>query len=313
MLEFLKVSKSYGKLKALDNISFELAKDNIAGLVGHNGAGKTTLFMIANGLLRPCSGDVIINNISLAANRKKIQTITALYTDKLQLYPTLTVKECLLYFLQVFGQGKKMYDELIELFKLSSFLNKKISELSTGMLKKAYLAVTLTNRPEILFLDEPFSGLDPEARNDLVQAIKEIKAQGKIQILISSHDLSELELVIDRLLVLQEGRLVANSTMNDLMTSYFGEKILIVDLHSNSKDEVDRLWLNLNNLNDAKLEQPKVLGKDLYRFKIKLEDYHFLTKALSEDIKVLSLSDYKPSLEDLYFKITKADVTSGVL
>lgn len=190
MVKFSNVTKKYSDIRALDDISFEINNnDKIIGIIGHNGAGKTTLFMIANGLAQPNSGDVIINNYSLSSERNKIQSITGLFTDKLHLYAILTVKECLMYFLQVHSQDKKSYNKYVDEFKLSSFENKRISELSTGMLKKVLLAISMVNNPQVLFLDEPFSGLDPEARLDFGQTIKDIKDKENVQVLISSHDL----------------------------------------------------------------------------------------------------------------------------
>ncbi len=305
MIKFLNVTKEYSDTRALDGISFEISNDKITGIIGHNGAGKTTLFMIANGLAKPSSGDVIINNYSLSRERKKIQSITGLFTDKLHLYGILTVKECLMYFLQIHGQDKKSYNKYVDEFKLSSFENKRISELSTGMLKKVLLAISMVNNPQVLFLDEPFSGLDPEARLDFGQIIKDIKDKKNVQVLISSHDLLELELIIDNLLILKKGKLLANSSLSDLMSLYFKEKKIIVEVFSLSENDIFNIWNKIKIKSGKDVDKPSSFAKNLYRFKLNMETYNLLNENLTAKEKVLSMYDYKPTLDDLYFKITK--------
>lgn len=307
MVKFLNVTKDYNGTRALDNISFEIDSDKITGVIGHNGAGKTTLFMIANGLVMPSSGNVIIDNYSLAKNRNRIQLITGLFTDKLHLYNLLTVKECLNYFLQLFGSSKcsHMYTRFVDEFRLSSFENKRISELSTGMLKKVQLVVSIVNKPKVLFLDEPFSGLDPEARLEFGQILRKIRTSEKIQIFISSHDLLELELVIDNLLILKNGKLIANSILSDLVSSYFKDKEIIVEILSPSENSIQKTYDALTEKYGQSIERPVYVAENLYRFTLSTEAYTVLINNLSERSQVISIYDNKPSLDDLYFKISK--------
>lgn len=210
-----------------------------------------------------------------------------------------------MYFLQVFLQDRKMYDNYIEQFKLSSFANKRISELSTGMLKRVLLTVSMINKPQVLFLDEPFSGLDPEARMDFGQIIKDIRINEKVQIVISSHDLLELELIIDNLLILKEGKLLANSTLTDLMSSYFTDKKVIVEVFGLSENDIQNCWNKIANTNKGNIDKPQALPNNLYRLKLNIADYDLLVNSLSNGSRVVSMYNYKPTLDDLYFKITK--------
>lgn len=305
MIQFLHIYKKYGLSSnfALEDITISIPNNNITGIIGHNGAGKTSLFMIANGLSKPSNGNVIIDNYSLSSNRRKIQSVTGLFTEKLHLYPLLTVRECLNYFLGVYRIPQSRYQYFVSTFKLKDFENKKISILSTGMLKKVLLAVSIINNPSVLFLDEPFSGLDPEARNDFVHLIKEIHVNNNIQLLISSHELLELEALIDQLVVLKNGKVIVDDSLGNLMSKYFAQRMLKIEIYTPDIKMMNQSIKEAFSLSTRKPPIIERLDKNVYRFNIVIEYSHLIFSNLPYGSRILSVVDFKPSLDDLYFKI----------
>lgn len=229
IIEINNLSKQYkknGKF-ALENINY--ASDDIQplGIVGSNGAGKSTLFLIANGLAKPTSGDIFLYGKSILKDHRLNRT-TGLFTDKLVLYPVLTVKDTICYFMGIYGIPKKEYDSRIQMFHIKEFEKCKIDELSTGMLKKVMLLISMLNNPKILFLDEPFSGLDFDSKNELSEAIMYLYQERKVKVIISSHDLFETQSIIQDVIFIEEGSIIESGKFDDLIQKYTKTKPLKV-------------------------------------------------------------------------------------
>lgn len=301
MIEFVEVTKRYKAVHALNNVCFQASEDDITGIIGHNGAGKTTLFMIANGLTMPSEGDVIIDGMSLSKDHKKFRSITAIFTDRMYLYPMLTVRECLSYFIGVYKAPKSKYEYLIESFQLKDHERKPFAALSTGLQKRLKLAISIVNDPKVLFLDEPFSGLDPEARYSLIQLIKDIKTRD-IQILISSHDLLELETLVNRIVVLRGGFVIADDYMDTLIKAYFPEIPLNVEIYSKDINTLTAYMASMEITLDKILRNPN----NVYILTISSGDYIRIESIELPGSKILSVTSSRPTLDDLYMKINRA-------
>ena len=221
IIEFSHLSKRYKKNGKFALYDVNYASDNInpLGIVGSNGAGKSTLFLIANGLARPTSGDVRLYDKSILKDNNLNQK-TGLFTDKLVLYQVLTVKETIHYFMGVYGIPKKQYESCIDMFRVKEFEKSRIEELSTGMLKKVMLLISMLNRPKILFLDEPFSGLDMDSKSELSDVINDLYQEYKVKTIISSHDLFETQSLIQDVLIIEEGKVIERGKFNDLINKY---------------------------------------------------------------------------------------------
>jgi ABC-type multidrug transport system, ATPase component len=229
MIELVQLTKRYDKNEklALDHIDYFTNQTCPLGIVGSNGAGKSTMFMLANGLARPTSGSVRLLGKDLAENKSIIKR-TGLFTDRLMLYPILTVKETICYFMGIYGISKKEYENRIKMFYIDEFENSKIDSLSTGMLKRVMLLISMLHMPDILFLDEPFSGLDMDAKNELSEAIQYLYREKNIKIVISSHDLFETQDLIEDVMILEAGRIIEAGKYDDLIRKYSKVKKLRV-------------------------------------------------------------------------------------
>jgi ABC-2 type transport system ATP-binding protein len=207
---------------AVNDVSLNIGKGEIFGLLGPNGAGKTTTISILCGLFPPTSGTVKINNFSILTETEKMKKIIGVVPQDIALYPTLTALENLFFFGTLYGiSGSKLksrIDECLELMELNEFRKKKVSDLSGGFKRRVNLVAGLLHEPEILFLDEPTSGIDVHSRKIIRDYIRELNKKGTT-IFYSSHHLEEAESLCSNLAILDRGRIIINGQLDDLLNS----------------------------------------------------------------------------------------------
>jgi ABC-2 type transport system ATP-binding protein len=208
------ISKKYGKQLALDNVSFEIPRGEIAGFIGPNGAGKSTTMKIITGYMPPTSGKVMINGLDIVEKSLEIKKITGYLPESNPLYVDMYVREYLSFIAGVYGLRKKaksLVADIIEQTGLQPESHKKIGSLSKGYRQRVGLAQALIHDPEILILDEPTSGLDP---NQIVEIRNLISELGKEKtVMLSTHIMQEVEAICDRVIIIDKGKIVADETM----------------------------------------------------------------------------------------------------
>lgn len=214
MIEFVEVTKSFGKITALSGVSFKMDKGVVA-IVGLNGAGKTTLIRLILGLLKPTSGRVSVNGLDPASERDRLVGKIAYVPEKTAIYEKMTAKEYLRFFVALRNINISV-SEILTDYGLEERSDDPISTLSKGMKRRLELARVLMGNPEILILDEPFSGIDPESR---IRIRETIRNSGSKLIVVSSHDLREVERVADSVVVMKNGRVVFHGDIEKLMAS----------------------------------------------------------------------------------------------
>jgi ABC-2 type transport system ATP-binding protein len=219
MIETKNLSKNYGSLSALADLSLEIKKGDIFGFVGPNGAGKTTTMRILATLLEPTSGQASIDGLDVRKQGHKVRRIIGYMPDFMGVYDDLKVFEYLEFFAAAFGieskKRKTIVEGVLELTDLQSKKADTVDSLSRGMQQRLGLARVLIHDPKVLILDEPASGLDPRARIEMRELLRELKRMGKT-IMISSHILSELEEICDQIGIIENGRLVFNGSMEEI-------------------------------------------------------------------------------------------------
>ena len=197
------ISKNYGAQKALDNISFSIKRGEIVGFLGPNGAGKSTLMKILTTYLKSDSGNAIVNDHDVVLNQKKVQKSVGYLPEHNQLYLDLYVREYLAFNADLYKVAKSRIDEVITLTGLTPECHKKIGELSKGYRQRVGLATALLHNPDVLILDEPTTGLDP---NQLVEIRELIKNIGKNKtVFLSTHIMQEVEAICDRVIIIDKG------------------------------------------------------------------------------------------------------------
>ena len=208
------ISKNYGAQKALDNVNFEIKKGEITGFLGPNGAGKSTLMKILTTLLKPTSGEASVIDFSTENAPRSVQQHVGYLAENNPLYPEMYVREYLKLMANLSKASAKRVDEVIEMTRLTPEVSKKIKQLSKGYKQRVGLAAALLHDPEVLILDEPTTGLDPNQLREIRQLIRSL---GKDKtVLLSTHIMQEVEAMCDRVIIINKGKIVADRRLKEL-------------------------------------------------------------------------------------------------
>ncbi|HRK48315.1 MAG TPA: ABC transporter ATP-binding protein, partial [Nocardioides sp.] len=210
MLRISRVTRQFGSVAALSDVSFDVAAGERVALLGHNGAGKSTLMKIVLGLIPATSGSVSV--AGHAPGSRAARDLTAYLPENVAFHPALTGREQLRFYLRMKGEPPKAAEGLLERVGLGHAIDRRIGTYSKGMRQRVGLAQALIGRPRLMILDEPTSGLDPVSRREFYAILDEL-AKGGAAILLSSHALTEVEARTDRIAILSRGILVANDTI----------------------------------------------------------------------------------------------------
>ncbi len=218
-LEVRNVTKRFGKLVAVDNVSFGVEKGRITGFIGPNGAGKTTTMRIAATLELPDEGDVLLDGVSVLDDPRAVRTKLGFMPDSYGAYPSTTLWEYLDFFARAYDLSgelrRRRVEEVLEFTSLGPLREKEMASLSKGLKQRLCLAKTLLHDPSVLILDEPAAGLDPRARVELRELVRALAGMGKA-ILVSSHILTELAEMCDGIAVIEAGQLKATGSVGDV-------------------------------------------------------------------------------------------------
>lgn len=228
--------KRYGDLTAVDGISFAIEKGEVFGLLGPNGAGKTTTVEIIEGLRKPDAGTVVVLGKDVTKHLPEIKERIGVQLQTSSLFESLTVWEIIDLF-GTFYRKRVPPDELITLLNLNEKRNTMAKYLSGGQQQRLSVALALVNDPEIVFLDEPTTGLDPQARRSLWDVIEQLKRRDRA-ILLTTHQMEEAERLCDRVAIIDRGRILALGKPRDLVKTYFDE--VAIELEADGQIEMER-------------------------------------------------------------------------
>ena len=221
------LSKNFSSFEAVKKISFSINESEIIGLLGPNGCGKTTTIGMMLGLLKPTSGEVIINGLNVEKNRINLLRKMNFISPYIELPKKLTVKENLMVYGKLYSVGsiKNRIDYLAETLRLSEFINKKTGELSSGQKNRVSLAKAVVNDPDILLLDEPTASLDPETGDFVRTFIEKISSEKKMSILLASHNMNEVKRLCKSILMMKDGEIIDRGTPTEMIIKH-GKKNL---------------------------------------------------------------------------------------
>lgn len=215
IIEVKNLKKKYDGLEAVKGISFEVHKGEIFGLLGPNGAGKTTTLEIMETLREKTSGEVFINGLSIDKDQNEIKRIIGVQLQAAGFYPNLYLYELIELFAGLYNVDADP-DEMLKLVDLREKKKSKFKELSGGQKQRFSICTTLINKPKIIFLDEPTTGLDPQARRNLWELIKEIRSKGTT-IMLTTHYMDEAEVLCDRVGIIDNGEIITIDTPDNLI------------------------------------------------------------------------------------------------
>lgn len=296
-LEVNNISKSYGAQKALDNISFSIKKGEIVGFLGPNGAGKSTLMKILTTYIASDEGSAAVNGFDVNSQAKAVQQSIGYLPEHNPLYLDLYVREYLAFNADVYKVAKSRIEELIQLTGLSTDSHKKIGELSKGYRQRVGLANALLHNPDVLILDEPTTGLDP---NQLTEIRNVIKNVGKDKtVFLSTHIMQEVEAICDRVIIINKGKIVVDKKLDNLISEN-KEQIIEVEFDYKIEEQVISRIENLTsykNTHDMTWELTFTTEKDM---RPKVFDF-----ATANGLKTLQLNQKNKNLEAVFREITK--------
>ena len=226
-IEVINLSKSYKSKKAVKNINFIINENEIVGLLGPNGCGKTTTIAMILGLLKPSSGQVLINGKDIEVHRISLLHKMNFISPYIELPKKLTVKQNLEVYARLYGV-KKIPDrisEMVEDLNIKDFLNKKTGELSSGQKNRVSLAKSLINKPKLLFLDEPTASLDPDVGDFVREYLEKYKKNNELTILLASHNMKEVERLCNSIVMMKQGQIVDKGTCAELIKKHGRESL----------------------------------------------------------------------------------------
>ena len=227
-LEVKNLVKKFNSTIAVNNISFEIKKNNTLGLLGPNGCGKTTSIGMMLGLITPTSGKIFIDGIKLnSENRIKLLSLINFASPYIELPKKLTVRQNLEVYARLYGVSNKVerIEELVEDLNLSKFLDKNTGELSSGQKNRVSLAKSLINKPKLLFLDEPTASLDPDVGDFVREYLEKYKNKNELTLLLASHNMKEVERLCSKIIMMKQGKIVDEGTCEELISKHGRENL----------------------------------------------------------------------------------------
>jgi ABC-2 type transport system ATP-binding protein len=306
MLSIKNLNKRYGKFQAVSDLNLEVPEGEIFGFVGPNGAGKTTTMKIICGLLRATTGEITLDGVDVIRNIKSIKEKIGYMPDFFGVYDDLKVSEYLEFYASIYNikgpEKKKITDDLLELVDLNHKREAYVDSLSRGMKQRLCLARSLVHNPRLLVLDEPASGMDPRARVEMKEILKNLKGMGKT-IIISSHILPELAELCTSIGIIDKGRIVISGSVEEIMQQVYSKKVIKLKV----RDKIEDAMMILK---EYPFIDKLVTGEDTIQagFEGGDEDMSRVLSALvTRGIPVVSFTQLDGNLEDVFMKVTKGD------
>lgn len=307
-IEINNLKKNYDNFWALKGIDLKISKNQLVSILGPNGAGKTTLLEIIEGFQEPTDGEIKILGYSLREKNKFAHKI-GICLQETRFFDKLTVYETLSLFANLYSVKKDRIEEVLELLELTSKKNTFTQNLSGGQRQRLALGIALLHKPEIIFLDEPTTGLDPEIRMHIWKILKDLK-NTNTTIILTTHYMEEAEFLSDYIYLMNQGIIVAKGTLKDLFKQF--QKNYFVEFTILKKNNIYKIQKILKD------QEIKILSSDRIQIKIPIESkknfisaiQKFLTLFEKNNILIKEIDIHKPNLNDLFLNLTGNELNS---
>lgn len=303
MINIEQVSKRYDDQLAVDCLSLKIIKGEIFGLLGPNGAGKSTLVNMMCGILKSDQGDITLGDYHIEKEPLKAKKLLGMVPQDLALFDNMTVLQNLKYFGELYGLKKEPLKqaiaEALDLSKLEDYKNKKVKKLSGGMKRRLNIACSTLHKPDILILDEPTVGIDPQSRNHIMEVVQKLNKEHKTTVIYITHYMEEVEKLCHRLAIVGKGKLIIEGTKSFIISSLSHDQHFKILCKTPPAEAIELLKSNPNILGLKDLENGiEVNGTSSLTFTE-------LSKALEKaQITIESLSMHTPDLEWAFLKLT---------
>jgi ABC-2 type transport system ATP-binding protein len=302
MIKIESLTKSFGRIKALDNLNLEIKRGELLGIIGPNGAGKTTAIRMACCILKPDFGDIKINNLSIHEDPIKIKSMIGYLPEEPNLYERFKAKDLLKYFAELYGVPKNeidsRIDKLLELVGMTERKDDRINTFSKGLRQRISVARALVHDPDIIILDEPTMGLDPATANSIRDFVRSLK--GKKTMILCTHYMAEADSLCDRVAILNKGKIIDVGTPSYLKSKIHGDVILKITIQNPDKD--------LNSYREQLMKFASVGAVDFVdgEYLISLKHRNEISEIVDifgNDIS--SINTKEPTLEDVFINTVK--------
>ncbi|WP_342434023.1 ABC transporter ATP-binding protein [Neobacillus sp. FSL H8-0543] len=306
MLSVHDLRKSFGELEAVKGVSFTVEKGESFSLLGPNGAGKSTIINMITGLFSPTAGAIHINDINVVKNPKQAQKLIGVVPQEIALYETMSARENLKFWGRMYNlSGKaleKSVDEVLEIIGLTERAKDKIETFSGGMKRRVNIGAAILHHPQILIMDEPTVGIDPQSRNHILETVKRLNNQG-MTIIYTSHYMEEVEYLCERIGIIDHGELIACGTLRELRET-IGDRSRMIIMFNRERADLVKINQTLTSLflekdfevNDSQIvvfhKQPQLILSDL------------IQGVTETGTKVTSVEIVEPNLESVFLHLT---------
>ncbi len=310
MIRVENLTKKFGNFVALDDISFDVKKGEIFGLLGPNGAGKSTTLRILSTLARPTEGTATIGGHDIVKDDTEVRKLIGIVSEKMIMYDRLTARENLWFFGSLFDIPSNVLtqriDELLNLVQLTKWKNSLVGTFSTGMRQRMNVVRALLNMPQVLFLDEPTLGLDPQSSVEIREFVKKLNRENGTTIIITTHTMVDADMLCDRIAIIDHGKVVALDTSTNLKKLISGGggtilKLDIANLTANLLETIRTLGC-VKSVTQENSTQIRVIasGNDAFD--------NVIDAVRRKGGKITSIENLQPSLEDVFLHLTGHEV-----
>src|SRR6056297_137671 len=303
MLEIINLKKHFNKTKAVDDISFKVEKGEILGLLGPNGAGKSTTISMISTLLKTDEGQILYKGINIEKNSKQIQNELGFVPQEIALYPSLSGYDNLKFWGRIYGlKGdnlKEKIKEVSQIIGIDKRLKDRVEEYSGGMKRRLNIGSALLHNPEIIILDEPTVGIDPQSRKHILDSVKEINKKGST-VIYTSHYMEEVEYLCDKICIMDEGKIISQGTQEELIRSITAEEKIILKVDNISEKMIEEIK-KISYVNKAACVKKEIEVQK----KGNNVDYSEILEAVSKNGgHLMSMDIKKPDLEFVFLALT---------
>lgn len=313
MISVLNLSKNYGNVKAVDSISFDLKDGEVVGFLGANGAGKTTTLKMITGYLVPTNGEIKVNGLDIVDNTSEIQEMIGYLPELNPLYTEMRVYD----YLEFLGSirnikgsdFKQALSRVVDKCGLSGVVHKVIADCSKGYKQRIGLAAAMIHDPKILILDEPVTGLDP---NQIVEIRSLIKSLGKEKLVfMSSHILQEIQATVDKIIIIDKGKIVANGTNEELMSDFMGNVSLEMEVMKATKKSAQELQAKIPSVKFISMEKSGGVQKVNFEYPKDKDPREDIFKyAVKSKWVILKMMPQTTNLEDIFRNLTSSGASN---
>ena len=304
MIELVDLTKKFKQMYAVKNLNMFIERGEIVGLLGPNGAGKSTAISMLSSLVEPTGGDVRFENKSILKNPAAFRKIVGMVPQNIALYTDLTAEENLLFFGRIYRLGGKelnrKVDEVLEQIGLIDRRKDVVKNFSGGMQRRLNIGVAMLHDPEMLIMDEPTVGIDPQSRNYILETVKRLNDERGKTVLYTSHYMEEVEFLCDRIYIMDKGNLIASGTKDEIKQILSSEKTILIRADRINGTFVEALEQHslINRVTIGEKEVTILVPREANVFS------EIIKLAESTGLELLSVDNKTPTLEDVFLHLT---------